>query len=268
VLPVSGAFSELGRTIESLRRVAAGETVQSFADALRARALELAAQGWDAKESPRGVPWRPAKGGLAGDLSLTGRLRAALRVEPRAGGFAITDRAQAASGQFYGGTHQYGRTMRARGLKPMRWRTPDGRWHSAWKVRVPARPILPRSGELPARWAQAFEQLLRLLNSQQAGRPWERTQSRSLSVLSDGAVARRLIGRTQRCGTRAPGFQQHRLERSRRRPDGDSERYQEFEPRHLLRSRSPVPSPPRPQNRRRERTGAMPVNPSPSRRAR
>ena len=40
-------------------------------------------------------------------------------------------------------------------------RTPDGRWHSAWKVRVPARPILPRAGELPARWAEAFETVLR-----------------------------------------------------------------------------------------------------------
>jgi hypothetical protein len=160
-MPVTGAFSELGRTIESLSRVAAGETVRSFGDALRARALELAAQGWDARESPRGVPWRPAKGGLSGDLSLTGRLRAALRVEARPRGFAITDRAQAASGQFYGGTHQYGRTMRAKGLKPMRWRTPDGGWHSAMKVRVPARPILPRSGELPERWAEAFELVLR-----------------------------------------------------------------------------------------------------------
>jgi phage gpG-like protein len=162
-MPVSGPFSELGRTIELLRRVAAGETVQSFGEALRLRALELAAQGWDAKESPRGVPWRPAKGGLAGDLSLSGRLRAALRVEARPRGFAITDRAQAASGQYYGGTHQYGRTMRAKGLKPMRWRTPDGRWHSAWKVRVPARPILPRSGELPERWAEAFEAVLSTL---------------------------------------------------------------------------------------------------------
>jgi hypothetical protein len=48
--------------------------------------------------------------------------------------------------------------MRAKGLKPMRWRTPDGRWHSAMKVRVPARPLLPGSGELRSKWATAFEQ--------------------------------------------------------------------------------------------------------------
>ena len=156
-MPVSGAFGELVRTIESLHRVASGQAVRTLGDALRSRAMELAAQGWDARESPRGTPWRPAAGGHSGGLTLTGRLRAALRVESRTRGFAITNRAQAASGQFYGGTHQYGRTIRAKGLKPMRWRTPDGRWHSAWKVRVPARPILPRSGELPARWAEAFE---------------------------------------------------------------------------------------------------------------
>jgi len=160
-MPVTGPFSKLGRAIESLHSVATGQVVRTLGDALRARAIELAAQGWDARESPRGAPWRPAKGGLSGSLSLTGRLRAALRVETRPHGFALTDRAQAPGGQLYGGTHQYGRTIRAKGLKPMRWRTPDGRWHSAWKVRVPARPILPRAGELPARWAEAFEAVLR-----------------------------------------------------------------------------------------------------------
>jgi hypothetical protein len=29
------------------------------------------------------------------------------------------------------------------------------------KARIPARPILPRSGELPARWAEAFETVAR-----------------------------------------------------------------------------------------------------------
>ena len=43
----------------------------------------------------------------------------------------------------------------------LRRRTPDGHWHSATKVRVPARPILPRSGELPSRWAEAFEAVAR-----------------------------------------------------------------------------------------------------------
>ena len=156
-MSVTGTFVALDRTRELLQGVAKGEVVRSIGTALRTTAFELAAQGWDARESPRGMSWRPAKGGFSGSLSLTGRLRAALQVETRARGFALTDRAQAASGQFYGGTHQYGRTIRAKGLKPMRWRTPDGHWHSAMKVRVPARAILPRSGELPPRWAEAFE---------------------------------------------------------------------------------------------------------------
>jgi len=156
-MAVTGPFAALGRTRELLQAAAKGDTVRTIGSALRGTAFGLAARGWDARDSPRGTPWRPAKGGLSGGLSLTGRLRAALLVETRARGFALTDRAQAASGQFYGGTHQYGRTIRAKGLKPMRWRTPDGHWHSAMKVRAPARPILPRSGELPPRWAEAFE---------------------------------------------------------------------------------------------------------------
>jgi phage gpG-like protein len=159
-MSVTGPFAALSQTRELLQGMAKGEAVRTIGAALRDRAFELAAQGWDARESPRGMPWRPAKAGFSGSLLLTGRLRAALQVETRARGFALTDRAQAASGQFYGGTHQYGRTVRAKGLKPMRWRTPDGRWHSATKVRVPARPILPRSGELPQRWAEAFEAVI------------------------------------------------------------------------------------------------------------
>jgi len=166
-MPVTGPFAELARQCALLKGIASGEAVRSIGAALRARAFELAAQGWDARETPRGTPWRPAQGGFSGNLTLSGRLRAALRVETRARGFALTDRAQAASGQFYGGTHQYGRTIRAKGLKPMRWRTPDGRWHSAMKVRVPARPILPRSGELPARWAEAFETVVQTQMSEQ-----------------------------------------------------------------------------------------------------
>jgi phage gpG-like protein len=156
-MAVTGPFAELSHAREELERAAKGDTVRTIGAALRSTAFGLAARGWDAREAPRGTPWRPAKGGFGGGLSLTGRLRAALLVETRARGFALTDRAQAANGQFYGGTHQYGRTIRAKGLKPMRWRTPDGHWHSATKVRVPARPILPRSGELPSRWAEAFE---------------------------------------------------------------------------------------------------------------
>ena len=160
-MAVTGPFAELSRTRQLLQAAASGDTVRGIGAALRTTAFELAAQGWDARESPRGMTWRPAKGGFSGSLSLSGRLRAALQVETRARGFALTDRAQAASGQFYGGTHQYGRTIRAKGLKPMRWRTPAGHWHSAMKVRVPARPILPRSGELPPRWAEAFEAVAR-----------------------------------------------------------------------------------------------------------
>lgn len=156
-MPVKGDFAGLAKAIAQVKSAARGEAMQRVAEAMRDTALRLAERGFDAGQSPRGASWKPGKDGVSGRLKASGRLRSALRVEMRPNGFALTARAQAASGQYYGGTQQYGRTIRAKGGKPMRWKTPNGRWHSAMKVHVPARPILPRKSELPPAWGTALE---------------------------------------------------------------------------------------------------------------
>lgn len=144
---------------------------------LESTAMRLARLGYLRRMSPEGKPWRGGKDG-GGDLILSGAMFASLRVEDRPSGFALVDRVGSANGQLYGGSHQYGRTIKPRGVvnlrtssgrairgayarmegaRPLTWRTPDGRWHSAWQVRIPARPIFPRKGTLPPLWARDFE---------------------------------------------------------------------------------------------------------------
>jgi hypothetical protein len=190
-----------------------GKWFAQVEEQLRSTAMRLVRAGYLRRESPDGVPWRLGKSS-GGDLIMSGAMFASLRVEDRATGFAITDRVTAVGGSYYGGSHQYGRTIKAKGYsalrsavpfnrsvrdrykrgplrsgwgmtpvsgnvrlkmrahrfsdgrfryvkeadsKPLTWRTPDGKWHSAYKIRIPARPIVPRSGHLPELWSRDFE---------------------------------------------------------------------------------------------------------------
>jgi hypothetical protein len=149
--PVTGDYAELRRAYQKLGYVAAGKAAEALRQELRTRALELALASWSTRASPSGRAWR---GGAS--LYRSGAMRSALMAQWRPGGFALLDKVQAKSGALYGGTHQYGRTIRAKGEKPMRFMTPVG-WRAAHKVRIPARPVVPKKGELPATWARAFE---------------------------------------------------------------------------------------------------------------
>lgn len=187
-------------------------------ESLKRTAMTLVRRGYLKRISPDGVPWRPGKSG-GGDLIMSGAMFGSLRVEDRPNGFAVVSRVADVDGSYYGGSHQYGRTIRAKGYEPlraavrwngqvvarsakirsrssqpiragfgvwaqgrrarlkmrafrvggkylhsrteetqpMRWRTPDGRWHSAYKIRIPARPIVPRPGRMPVGWTNHFE---------------------------------------------------------------------------------------------------------------
>ena len=157
----SGPFDLLRKKVEQLEEIAKGKAAE-LARATAARAaLQAARAGWDAHESPDGRSWRPGMAG-SGTLEASGRLRNSLRVERKEHGFSISVSAVAPGGGRYAGTQQYGRTIRAKGDKPMRWRSRDGRWHSAMKVRVPARPFLPKRSGIPPRWAESIARAIRL----------------------------------------------------------------------------------------------------------
>ena len=124
-MPVTGSFADLRRVIEQAARAGRGSAAADAIAAMKKASLRVAQRGFDAGQSPRGASWKTGRDGASGRLKSSGRLRSALRLEARPNGFALTARAQASSGAYYGGTHQYGRTIRAKGKKPMRWRTPS-----------------------------------------------------------------------------------------------------------------------------------------------
>ncbi len=149
---VAGDYAELRRVYQKLGYIAAGRAAEALREELRTRAVELSLESWSTRASPSGRPWR---GGAS--LYRSGAMRSALKAEWRPGGFALVDKVQSRTGALYGGTHQYGRTIRAKDeKKPMRFQTAAG-WRTAYKVRIPARPVLPKKGELPATWARLFE---------------------------------------------------------------------------------------------------------------
>lgn len=214
------SVSQLQAIVSRMREVSADRLLLAeVEEELKRTAMTLVRQGYLKRMSPDGVPWKPGKSG-GGDLIMSGAMFASVRIEDRAAGFAVVSRVAAIDGAYYGGSHQYGRTIRAKGYdpireavkwngrtvgrskriksissqpirtglgvwapgrrvrlkmhalrfadgkyrytktaetKPLTWRTPDGKWHSVYKLRIPARPIVPRPGRLPVGWSNRFE---------------------------------------------------------------------------------------------------------------
>lgn len=88
-------------------------------ESLKRTAMTLVRRGYLKRISPDGVPWRPGKSG-GGDLIMSGAMFGSLRVEDRPNGFAVVSRVADVDGSYYGGSHQYGRTIRAKGYEPLR----------------------------------------------------------------------------------------------------------------------------------------------------
>lgn len=174
---IGKVLAALAAQIRIAHGLKTGEAYSAIEEKLSKTAHALALKSWELKQSPSsGKAWRPSKEKGRGDLFESGKLKGSVRVEDRPNGFAISIRAQTKGGQYYGGTHQYGRTIRPRGVKTTTVKTfgPDGsvttkklRGHyntfgakpligGRWKIRIPSRAMLPRAGQLPAAWDDAF----------------------------------------------------------------------------------------------------------------
>jgi hypothetical protein len=122
------AVATLAAEVKLAHRIGRGDAYGAVEEAMERVARGLALQSWRDKKSPAGKAWAPgtsktwgAHGGKRGDLYESGNLIRSVRIEERVNGFAISIRAAAEGGQFYGGTHQYGRTIRAKGFDPKRY---------------------------------------------------------------------------------------------------------------------------------------------------
>lgn len=151
-MPAATGMDVLAGAIKRLQEVADGRARAALIKAMRARGLALAQKAFAFRQAPSGTRWRPGINGIVPSLVRSGALRAAIQTQGRPGGFAIIDRvANPKTGRLYGGSQIYGRTyhgyLHRFGGARLKTRT---RW------RVPGRPFVPKSGQMPADWERAF----------------------------------------------------------------------------------------------------------------
>lgn len=130
--------------------------------------MEQIDKSWSARTSPDGKAWKPTKCRNNPILEELGNLRASLSVMPSARSFTVSITDWKAT------IHHNGCVIKPRALQGPKARGKGGRfkrikgykakylvwfdgcgWHKAKKVRIPARPLLPR-GRLPATWKAAY----------------------------------------------------------------------------------------------------------------
>jgi len=157
-MPVTGPFAELGRQRALLKGIASGDTGRSIGNCAAHHGVRVGGEGLGRQGVASRTALAPSQGGASGGLSLSGGCVRRCGVETRANASRFTDRAQAASGQFYGGTHQYGPDHPAKGLMPMRLAHAD-RALALGDEGGASRPDQSCRGpeSCLTRWAEAFE---------------------------------------------------------------------------------------------------------------
>lgn len=130
-MALTGDNEKLIRLVSQLDSV--GEVPKEARAHLASIALHRVLVGFSRSREPMGTAWKPLlyrKGGRP--LVDTGKLRGSLRARVTSDGFEISTSVP------YAKHHQFG----------------------APKANVPARPFLPREGELPPSWRAAFERVI------------------------------------------------------------------------------------------------------------
>lgn len=163
-MSVTGSFSDLRALERKLARIASGGFRREMSQALADEARHQIDDGFSRGVDPYDRPWEPLKYRAGKPMDDEGNVRRAL-TRPAIvteQGFVITTRGAGASSVRNLATHQYGRTIMAKG-KPMRFRVggssrASGEWVTAQKVVVPKRQVMPE-GFVGSRWGRAFRKV-------------------------------------------------------------------------------------------------------------
>lgn len=166
-MALTGPYRELEQLRRNLSHVASPQFRLTLSETLCQEALHQAEIGFDRAVDPYDHPWAPLKYRKGKTLVDEGHLkravtsRSAARVYER--GFVISTKPSMGERSVANaGTHQYGRTIKAKTAKGMRFRvggtsrTNGPTWVRAQTVTIPKRQFMPE-GELGPRWAKAFE---------------------------------------------------------------------------------------------------------------
>ena len=166
-MPVRGDWDALRRLRETLRGDVKGQLLKAAA----AEALTQVQLGFRRETDPDGQPWAPLKYRQGKILRDTGRLANSFTARPTDGGFAV------GTNVGYAVYHQEGTAGRMAGASRLQPTSKRGRFLSKGKAAkqktgavalrrltfaagggsIPARPMVPRGGQLSEPWARAID---------------------------------------------------------------------------------------------------------------
>lgn len=147
---LTGDFEKLASLIaatEKLGRSAMSTMGMSLAEEAHTQAM----LGFAESRAPDGAAWAPLKVRDGQPLRDTRRMNNSITQSGSAKGISL------GIGAMYAAVHQHGATITPKTAKMLRFRTAGG-YAYAKRVTIPARPMLPESGSVPAIWAQAFHE--------------------------------------------------------------------------------------------------------------
>lgn len=154
-MAIKGDFGKLKSIAKKVRNLGEEKHLRALARNLGEETLELVNQGFASSQSPEGARWASLVLRSGQPLRDTGRLQRSFNLKNvTSSGFTV------ATGVAYAGYHQSGvgpirpkkaklLAIRVRGSSPIFSRGTSG---------IPARPMLPTSGALPARWSNVLVQ--------------------------------------------------------------------------------------------------------------
>jgi phage gpG-like protein len=152
---LTGDFAALGRLIRAARHLATPQGRAGVVKAAAWGALSALEERFATATDPKGRPWKPSfraqlEGGQT--LSDTGRLRRSFSVRATGPwGFTVGTNVR------YAAPHQFGATIVPRRARYLRFRLAGGRgrrkggkgrWVTAARVDLPARPFFPEGNDL------------------------------------------------------------------------------------------------------------------------
>lgn len=161
-MPLTGDFSELDELVRKLQDIESGQARRDLVQNLAEESIELVHQGFEQSKDPYGNAWAGLEARDGKPLLDTGALRNSWHV------VSFDDTSfKIAAGVWYAGVHQTGITITPRegtwdtprGPRPrMLVFTAYGRTVFAKEVTIPARRMVPDSGDLSDQWRSALEE--------------------------------------------------------------------------------------------------------------
>jgi phage gpG-like protein len=152
---ISGSGSaELKKMIEQVRALGNGAHKAPLTAALKQDLLNLTKKGFDTGTSPDGTRYPPLKLRAGGKpLEDTNRLRNAFQASSSDTAIELVNPTKYAAMQNYGTAGLPGGVLKPKGKKALRFFVRGNKKpFFAKQVTIPARPFLPKEGELPDAW--------------------------------------------------------------------------------------------------------------------